>query len=862
MKRPVVIILLAVILGECTAITDMWTKLRTFAKTGWPIVFLVLMIVGVIFALIGKKMVLDYSEKDKKITTKRICFIVVIFLFGLTGYCRTSHQISLYNKVDKWTAESVLKGEGRFVNCQETQYGFNLKLDKVVLQCEGECIINCSVIIQMTEQPKLRSGNIVCFNGIYKPIAPEYNIGNFDAKTYYHSNGICAFVKVKTINDIAIKSYNYNLFGECATLLRNKINNGYDDICCGGRGLMQLCDSEKAGIFKAITLGDKSELADDIKQLYRDNGISHVLAISGLHISTIGIFIYKLMRRRFKFIVSGVAGIVCVSFFVMMSGGGVSAIRAAGMFGFYLATQMLGRKYDMVNSMAFVALYTMLLNPFILLNSAFLMSFGAIIAVACVKPVIENVLLGKDRGKPHNREEIFKQKYMKSKVKLYLDNIRMSVVEGMLISLSIELVLMPVMAYNYFELPAYSLILNIVIIPMMALVIGPALWAAIIYIIGGMFGLKCCVISRYIILISSVVLEVYRVLCEAFLSLPGNLILIGRPGTINIVIYYILLLGFILFVKLNLCKNGNEESKGKVTDNEKRSDRLFLRLRQGLFAVFVVCLVWVLSCVNKPELEIMINSVGQGECIVIRNSEVTYMVDCGSTDIGEIADKRVISTLKAQRIKEIDYLFITHGDNDHISGIMEMIEREDEFGIRINNLVMSMEIPKDDAYIKIVELAKAHETGVLYLEEDDCLSVGELKVRSLYPKKDTVCLDRNESSLILDVEYGQFTMLLTGDAPSSIEEEFIGKLRNEYTILKVAHHGSGESTSDEFLSKTNPLIGVISCGIDNSYGHPHKELMERLNNHNVKIYRTDELGQIIINADSKGNIKIKSACSE
>lgn len=266
-------------------------------------------------------------------------------------------------------------------------------------------------------------------------------------------------------------------------------------------------------------------------------------------------------------------------------------------------------------------------------------------------------------------------------------------------------------------------------------------------------------------------------------------------------------------------------------------------------------------------LTVSMLDVGQGDCIFLCGpAGNTYFIDGGSSDVEQVGKYRIEPFLKSQGVGEVDYVFLTHGDKDHYSGILEMLERQ-EVGVRIQNLVLPANYKQDAALTELVDIARTVGTHTLVMHEGDCLYEGEganraaLQLTCLQPSAKEGKLSGNAGSLVLDVTYGAFSMLCTGDVEAEGEEVLVKKLRGkDYDVLKVAHHGSKNSTSQEFLKVTKPEIALISAGKDNSYGHPHVETIKRLETARNQVFYTMRSGLITLEVN-KDKIAIISYCN-
>ena len=242
--------------------------------------------------------------------------------------------------------------------------------------------------------------------------------------------------------------------------------------------------------------------------------------------------------------------------------------------------------------------------------------------------------------------------------------------------------------------------------------------------------------------------------------------------------------------------------------------------------------------------------VGQGDSIFLRGPKgVTYLIDGGSSDVKEVGKYRLEPFLKSQGVGVLDYVFVSHGDGDHYSGILEMLERQ-TVGVKIKNLIFPSNYVRDEKLLSLVNVAKKNGITTLVIKAEDKLIEEGLSIRCLQPSSTENELKGNAGSMVLEVVFGEFTMLCTGDIEGEGEEALVDKLeRDKYDILKVAHHGSKNSTSETLLEKIRPKIALISAGQDNSYGHPHEEVLQRLQEVKSQILCTQENGAITLNVD-------------
>lgn len=792
-KRPVFWILLAFVFGEVIAVFDL--------NIAVPCIVLAIIV-------IRKIIIKAYEDMGA---------FVVIFFTLITGFMLMSNEITTRNHIYDLKENTVIV-QGKIYKIENTAFGTNIYLKGVEVE-NGEKSVSVKRIFVNTEKiPNVKIGNIIKVRGKLRQFEEAANKGNFDSRKYYLSLGFYGKIEAGTIEVI---NSDYSGIRQGLYELRMEIIERLEKLCSDNNGIFSIINN-KNGIIGAIILGDKTDLDSDIKELYSVSGIAHILAISGLHISFIGMAIYRLLRRRFRFLFSAAVSIPVVLSFGIMSGFGISTIRAIIMFILKIIGEVLGRKYDAITAISLAGLVLLVQNPFVVCNSGFQMSFGAIIAIVLILPIVEEIL--------------------------NTDNKIIKVISA---NFTISLVMNPILAWNYYELPTFSFLLNIVVVPLMSVVIVSSI--AGIFCSCIMFGF-----GKVVIFPGCGILELYTFLCNIINKSSVASIVVGQPKVTIIIVYYAILL-VVLFGLKNIRtkytraekeRNIIKKETGLVLEKKAKKERRIkgqnVKLRLACIVGFLLlnCLIYYIP---NPGFYITFINVGQGDGILIHGDNGTkVMVDGGSTSEKQVAKNCIVPYLKAEGIGTIDYSIITHTDKDHISGILEILENNNSNRIRIKNLVMPDINMKDDTYNELIEKAKLKKINVLYIKKGDTLSLGKTKIKCIYPETTTTASDKNDYCTVLSVKNKTSKILLTGDISKEIEEKIKDDIEENYTVLKVAHHGSNYSSSEKFLKKVNPKYSIISVGKNNSYGHPGNETMERLRKQGGGIYRTDEKGGITI----------------
>ena len=777
--------------------------------------------------------------------------------------------------------------------------------------------------------PEPEIGSLVILKGTLKNFQQPTNPGQFNAPFYYQILRISFRLNQA---EIQVKSDRFYKIAEGLYQLRRKAGSKVD----------ALLPEQEASVMKTMLLGEKGILDEEIKGLYQRNGIAHILAISGLHISMIGMGLYQLLRRAgLKIKLSAILASLIIVLYGMMTGFAVSAIRAIAMFLLQMLAQILGRTYDRITALAVAAVLVLVEQPLYLFHSGFQFSFLCVLGISLILPVLGNVRKGK---------------------KLF---------EGV----ALMAVTLPVYLGVFYQIPVYSMFLNFIVLPMMSILMG----AGIVMILAAFLCTPLAIPAAWLI---TGILMVYERLGLFTEKLPHHYWTPGCPAKWQLAVYVAVLIIIaalgrtkrkaVLYQKDRIHKDcihrrggcakeilqedmrryevlqyegsqyersqhgmaqhnisRHEVSQYEIPQYEMQNKRIrriachggkwisTYGIPVGICWGFLLLGVVILAWRFRPELQVTFLDVGQGDCIFLQTENGdSYLTDGGSSSVSKVGKYRMIPFLKYQGASQIKAVFVSHADSDHCNGIAELLEQAELEGIRVENLVLTdlADECRSEGYEELVELAGQNGITVQFLHEGQQLQDGELLFQCLHPSKGYRAEDLNETSMVLLVTYREFSMLLTGDVQGageehltqelqdwrepgvtqmqnvirisgeeesmeeeSIEEESIEDERieeqieekrsqnkmganhaeTELTVLKVAHHGSKNSTSEEFLKAANPKLAIISCGEGNRYGHPHEETLERLEKSDVPWFCTKDYGAITVTVDGKSRVQVR-----
>ena len=594
--------------------------------------------------------------------------------------------------------------------------------------------------------------------------------------------------------------------------------------------LYQALPQKEASILARMLLGEKYGLDQEVKELYQNNGIAHVLAISGLHITLLGMSLYRLLRRcGCPIVPAAIAGGCMILLYGGMVGWGISAVRAIGMYLIRMLGEIWSRQYDMLTAMGVLAAGMVCRNPRLVYHCGFLLSFGAVAGMGWLYPALQKSLSdgGLERAVRLRRAEGSRDSYaLKSLILLQ------GLIKSLLASLCITLATLPVQLYFFYQIPVYGTLLNLLVLPLMGIVVagGLALMAlpAILPVRWGIMG----------------ILSLYEGLCHIAEALPGHLWITGRPKWWQIVGYYGLLI-----ITVNLWKY---RQQGMSESTETLGKRKYFSAKQisgwGCLLLLTMTVMLLTRRFDNGFTMTMLD-VGQGDCICVHTSQgQNYLFDAGSSSRSEVGEYVLIPYLKYQGIHTIDGIFVSHSDMDHVNAIRELLT--DSSGIRIKVLYLPrLAEPLPELFEEFENLAREAGCQVVYLSQGMGWQQGDFRLTCLWPEAGYAG-ESNASSACYLLEEGKLQILFTGDVEGEGERALSACLAKMHIsgldVLKVAHHGSRYSTSETFLQTVSPQLALISAGRNNSYGHPHGETLQRLEKAGCTTLQTPESGAIII----------------
>lgn len=699
---------------------------------------------------------------------------------------------------EEWTKEKAEQQTDEKMGKQVEQQG---EEGTNYLNISEESLKSRGLLLYVKDEREFSIGETVLGKGRVQFIEAPVNPGQFHAENYYRAKGIdYRIFSAEILKSDKRRDWYLNGLKRLSETLKRSIEGVFDE-----------ADS---GLMESILLGNKENLNEDIYSLYQLAGIAHLLAISGLHMGLAGRGFYGLLRKLgASFLLAFFLSMALLLSYGILTGMGASALRAFLMFGLAMFARVCGRSNDLLTSAALALLLMCFENPWILTQSGVGLSFGAVFAIGGIYPVLEGFFA------PTN-----------------------GIGRSLLLSFSIHLLTVPILCSSYFQISVYSIFLNLLVLPLMTGVFLSG-------VSGMALGLASLTLGKLAAFPAHLILKLYSFLAGIFLKLPGAVFLTGKPKGWQILLYY-LILGLALLSMRRYIK----KKKVREACRERKLEKGVFR-KELLFKMvpLAICIVLpVLLCYSgKKGLTITMLDVGQGDGIYIKLPEgQSLFLDGGSSSEKAVGVYRIYPFLKAVREKKIDIWAISHGDKDHYSGFLELLEEVKAGNFSIGELWLPDVSNPGEGYALVEAQAKALGIPIKKLGAGMTYRKQGLMLTCLHPEAGYVSESENAYSTTLLLQYGSFCGLFTGDVEKGGEEAVGTALQDrnveELTFLKVAHHGSDNSTTESFCEGLMVRLAFISAGKNNSYGHPSREVVERLTKKGTKLYSTIESGALTL----------------
>ena len=646
----------------------------------------------------------------------------------------------------------------------------------------------------------LREGMHVRLEGML--VLPELprNPGQFNRRIYESGKKIDFYLENPTVLEVKEQRSGVREVVEIwKTEMMNRCEKIYPD--------------EEAGILEAMLFGEKSELSGDIKELYQAAGISHVLVISGLHISLLALAVAGVLRRLgFPMPVWVILSVGVLAGYGILIGQPTTAVRALLMFFVLQGARLLGRSYDLLSALAFAGILMLLDNPDLILDGGCRLSFCAVIGVGWY--VSEKNKIFRSIGEKEKRKNRGKGG-KGSNAGAILENIRAG--------WYLWLFTLPVMLDTFYQVSVVGILWNLVAIPLLPVIIA-----------SGGLGV---VLAGWNIFLGSLagspaygMLQLYQEIGNISEKLPVGMWTPGQPSKPVIAGYYLVIFLLVL-VEKQLIKR---EKRWKIR-----------KIFPGMELCSMLLLLLLMAHPWQQREKITFLDVGQGDASLLQSGGQTLLLDGGSTNQKNVGTYVILPYIKQQGISCLEAIVLTHTDQDHINGVTEVLEEGKKGWLTVKNLMYPYWMEGTEQGKQLKKLAEEAGASCRKIRAGDRLTIGKAEAVVLYPKEQEKIAEPNAGSLVLFWKWEGVRAMFTGDLPEEKERELLQNLP-ACEILQVGHHGSATSTCREFLEQVQPSLAVISCAMKNRYGHPSPDTVDRLKKTGCEIRYTMRSGAITI----------------
>lgn len=632
------------------------------------------------------------------------------------------------------------------------------------------------VYINKKNKKLLEYGDLIEIKGEYSAPEVARNYKGFDYSQYLKTLNIYGTIKVEES-----KIINKNQLSPILISINNIKEKMIDN---ANRNMPK----RTANLLLGILIGERDNIQEDIIESFRTANLSHILAVSGAHTSYIILGItYLISKSKTPKRIGYIITIINLLIFIIITGASYSVVRACIMAIVVIGAKICYRKENFFTSICISLIIILIQNPFAINDIGLKLSFMGTAGIVIFNKSITNF-------------------FIKLKIK-------QKIAEALSVTFSAQLMIMPITILNFNTISLTFFISNILASPLLGIII---IFGFISIFISSILN----PISKILFLILHIFLELLILVSKVTEKIPGSSILVKTPNILFAIVYYILILFFNYFfvIKQNPTRRFHKKIIKIITiKNIKNAFKVI-----AVVFLIILLLTRIVRIIN-PTLKIYFIDVGQGDSTLIvtpKNKKILIDGGEGKTNV-------LFQYLLDRRINKIDYIIISHFDSDHCNGLIEIIEK-----MRVENIVMSKQSKESEEYKKILEIIKQKNIKVSSVKAEDKIIIEKnLYIKILNPAEKFEFQDLNNNAIVAKLVYKNFSMLFTGDIEKA-EENLAKKYKNELksTILKVAHHGSKTSTSEEFLKYVEPQIALIGVGENNKFGHPNQITIEKLKN--------------------------------
>lgn len=788
LKRPLLYICLSFVVGMYIVST---TSLGNIA------VFSTIALISLVVLLI------------KRFSIKNVLLILICVLMFISGCV----YFDVHNDIK---GKDLYSFRGKYCYLESTAYTTPVITDNSIsfianvnsIKCGNENVI-CNENIRLSHYIDEKSGidNLVVpeagdkisIGAVINIPDGAMNTSGFDYSRYLKSDGVFfqGEINLENINIVAKddSSFSYKL-----EKFRQKCICFYDNAF----------DDDVGAVLKAFVLGDKSSLTPEIRESFSGSGLSHILAVSGLHVSVFITALASLLKMfevsKKKQIITSVIGSIL---FVLFTGASVSAMRAGFMGVLALVAKFLYRKSDPLTVLSLAATVFCIINPNVIFDASFMLSFGATAGIIIFYESIASFV-----APLHLKYK--DKKYLHKHLKMFCDVTSVGV--------AAQIFIIPMLVYIFNGFSTMSVISTLVI----NVLLLPTLVSGLLFC---MFSFISTTITTPLSGFMFITAKMIIMVSEFFSGFAFSKVIFGIVTPFFLLVYSTSV-AFLIFTL--------------------RKDKL-KSLVSLICATFLVFVYIINSYLNYNIAQVSFINVGQGDCTLVKApGDCDVLIDAGGYAQSDSTGEFIIYPyLIKNGVYDIEYVVLSHLHADHIVGLYSLMDL-----MKIENIIISQDIANTEDADILLTKARELEIPIIRFEHGDKLLLNnDIQISVITPDKKQLKISDNENdkSLVVRLDYGESSFLFTGDITSETEKYILHYYSDmlKSDVLKVAHHGSEESSCDEFIKAVNPQYAYIPVG-DNPFGHPSNDVLERLDKICSEIYRADKHHDVTFYFDDKG----------
>lgn len=732
----------------------------------------------------------------------------VILLIGISAIISNIYTLYINSKYNKFyeNTPDTISGEAVVIEDKiEKEYTYTY-----IIKMKTGRYKNKNFILSVTkDKDKLKYGDLIKLEGEYISPSKSRNYKGFNYRDYLKTKKIYGTIKISNNKIYVLQKNKLNFILMKSNNIRNIITEKS----------LKILPEETNGLLIGILLGGKKGVSEEVIEDFKISNLSHMLSVSGAHTAYIIMGLnYVLNKSKIskKWICIIIILILCL--FMFITNFTTSVIRACLMGIIAVAAKIFYKKSDIITNISFSLLITLIINPFSIKEIGLQLSYLGTLGIILFNKNIKNLLL-------------------KLKINKKIANL-------LSVTFSAQVMIMPIMALKFNNISLTFFISNLLASP----ILGAIMILGFITILVSFISFN---LAKLLAVILNLLLKSIVLIAKLISKLPFSNIVIKTPYTISIILLYILILIFNYIYTIY-------NSKIHLRRIQKRIIKIVRVKNIVIFFSLIIALIILFNSFSyllvPKNLKVYFIDVGQGDsCLIITPENKKILIDGGEGN-----PEVLLSYLLDRRIITIDYLIVSHFDSDHCNGLIEVIKK-----LNIKNIVISKQAYFCDEYINIANIINSKKINVIHVKQEDNIKIDKtVYLKILYPLKKLEYDDLNNNSIVAKITYNEFSILFTGDIEEKAEKKIVKLYSNsdklKSTILKVAHHGSKTSSTQDFLNLVKPKIALIGVGKNNKFGHPNQEVLKRFSDIKCKIYRTDLHGEINVYVTSKGKMKLRT----